>query len=50
MRTRAYAARRIAEGRSKLDAFRCLKRCFAREVLTLIIHRQPAINRTRIAA
>lgn len=31
-RTRAYAARRTAEGRSKRDILRCLKRYIAREV------------------
>lgn len=43
-------ARRIAEGHSKLEAIRCLKRYIAREVFTLITHRQRTINQTRIAA
>ena len=43
-------ARRIAEGHSKLEAIRCLKRYIAREVFTLISQRQRAINQTRIAA
>jgi transposase len=34
-RTRAYVDRRIAEGHSKMEAIRCLKRCTAREVFTL---------------
>jgi transposase len=43
-------ARRIAEGHSKLDAIRALKRTIAREVFSLIIRRQNEINQTRIAA
>ena len=35
-RTKDYVARRIAEGHSKLDAIRALKRYLAREVFTLI--------------
>ena len=31
-RTQKYAKRRIAEGRSKREVLRCLKRCIAREV------------------
>ena len=49
-RTKAYVARRIAEGHSKLEAIRCLKRYIAREVFTLITRRRQAINQTRIAA
>jgi transposase len=49
-RTKAYVARRIAEGHSKLDAIRALKRYIAREVYGIIIRRQKAINQTRIAA
>ncbi len=43
-------ARRIAEGHSKLEAIRCLKRYIAREVFMLITRRQKAISQTRIAA
>jgi transposase len=43
-------AKRIAEGHSKLDAIRALKRYIAREVFTLIMRRQKEINRTRITA
>lgn len=43
-------ARRIAEGYSKLEAIRCLERYTAREMFTLITHRQRTINKTRIAA
>ena len=49
-RTKDYVARRIAEGHSKLDAIRALKRYLAREVFTLIRGRQKEINATRIAA
>jgi transposase len=49
-RTKAYVARRIAEGHSKLEAIRCLKRYIARGVYTLITRRQRAINQTQIAA
>jgi transposase len=49
-RTKDYVARRMAEGHSKLEAIRCLKRYIAREVFTLITQRQRAINQTRIAA
>ena len=37
-RTKDYVARRLAEGHSKLDAIRALKRYLAREVFTLITH------------
>ena len=49
-RTKDYVARRIAEGHSKLDAIRALKRYLAREVFTLITQRRREINATRIAA
>jgi transposase len=49
-RTKDYVARRIAEGHSKLDAIRALKRYLAREVFTLIRQRPKEINATRIAA
>lgn len=35
-RTQAYVEKRIAEGHSKLEAIRCLKRYIAREVFSLI--------------
>jgi transposase len=49
-RTKDYVARRIAEGHSKLDAIRALKRYLAREVFTLITQRRREINAMRIAA
>ncbi len=39
--TRAYAAKRTAEGKSKKDILRCLKRAIAREVFHLITKPQP---------
>ena len=48
--TQTYVAKRIAEGHSKMEAIRCLKRYIAREVFRLIKQRQKEINRTRIAA
>ena len=39
-RTKAYVARRMADGHSKLEAIRCLKRYIAREVFTLISQRR----------
>ena len=49
-RTKDYVARRLAEGHSKLDAIRALKRYLAREVFTLITQRRKEINATRIVA
>jgi transposase len=49
-RTKDYVARRIADGHSKLDAIRALKRYLAREVFTLIMQRHKEIDATRIAA
>lgn len=50
LRSQAYVARRIAEGHSKLEAIRCLKRYIAREVYTLIRQRGREIAQTQIAA
>ena len=47
-RTKAYMAKRMAEGHSKLEAIRCLKRYIAREVFTLIGQRQKEINQACI--
>ena len=49
-RTKAYMAKRMAEGHSKLEAIRCLKRYIAREVFALIGQRQKEINQARITA
>jgi transposase len=47
-RTKAYIAKRMAEGHSKLEVIRCLKRYIAREVFGVITQRQKEINQTRI--
>lgn len=44
--TRAYAARRTAEGKTKKDILRCLKRAIAREVFHLITKPQPVETTT----
>ena len=49
-RTKEFVARRVAEGHSKLDAIRALKRYLVREVFTPIMQRQREINASRIAA
>ena len=48
-RTKSYIAKRIAEGHSKLEAIRCLKRYIAREVFSLISQRRQEINQAQIA-
>jgi len=48
--TQEYVARRIAQGHSKLEAIRCLKRYIAREVFTIITRSHKQINQTQIAA
>lgn len=42
--TRAYAAKRTTEGKTKKDILRCLKRAIAREVFHLIANPSPAEN------
>jgi transposase len=49
-RTKTYVARRIAEGHSKLEAIRCLKRYIAREVYKLIRQRDRQIGQAQIVA
>ena len=49
-KTKAYVARRIAEGHSKLETLRCVKRYIAREVYSLIRQRGREIAQTRIVA
>lgn len=49
-KTKDYVARRTAEGHSKLEAIRCLKRYIAREVFGIIIRRSREINQNQIAA
>ena len=47
-RTKSYIAKRIAEGHSKLEAIRCLKRYIAREIFSLISQRRQEINQAQI--
>ncbi len=47
-RTKDYVAKRIAEGHSKMEAIRCLKRYIAREVYALIRQRGREINQAGI--
>lgn len=49
-RTKAYMAKRTAEGHSKLEVIRVLKRYIAREVFTLITQRRREINQAQFAA
>ena len=49
-RTQAYVRKRIAEGHSKLEAIRCLKRYIAREVFFLLKARTKQINQLQAAA
>jgi hypothetical protein len=49
-KTKLYVAKRVAEGHSKLDAIRALKRYIAREVFGVINRRQKEINQIHIAA
>lgn len=48
-RTKAYVAKRVAEGHSKLEAIRCLKRYLAREVFLLLSRRRREIGQTQFA-
>lgn len=48
--TKAYVEKKIAEGHSKLEAIRCLKRYIAREVFALIRKRNRQIGQAQIAA
>jgi transposase len=49
-RTKAYIAKRVAEGHSMLEAIRCLKRYIAREVFSLISQRKREITQGRNTA
>jgi hypothetical protein len=40
--TRAYIKRKQAEGKTKLEAIRCLKRHIARQIYNLLYTTQPA--------
>ncbi|MDU7381622.1 MAG: IS110 family transposase [Enterobacteriaceae bacterium] len=47
-RTQEYVAKRVAEGHSKMEALRCLKRYISREVYTLLRNQNRLINSTQI--
>jgi transposase len=49
-RTKAYVAKRIAQGHSKLEAIRCLKRYIARELFILMRQRAREVNQAAVAA
>ncbi len=42
--TRAYIDRRMKDGKTKKEAFRCLKRYIAREVYNYLPHQQLALD------
>ena len=48
-RTQKYVQKRVAEGHSKLEALRCLKRYIAREVYFTLRKRNVAINSAQIS-
>ena len=48
-KTQEYVSRRIAEGHSKLEAIRCVKRYIAREIFNVIARRHKQINQAQIA-
>jgi len=43
-RTREYVARRVAEGKSKWEIMRCLKRYTAREVYRVLVPSTTLMN------
>jgi transposase len=43
-RTQDYIQRRMNEGLTKKEAFRCLKRYIAREVYNHLPHQHPALD------
>lgn len=47
-RTQEYVAKRVAEGHSKMEALRCLKRYISREVYTLLRNQNRLINSSQI--
>jgi hypothetical protein len=48
--TIVYVARRLAEGKTKAEVIRCLKRYVAREVFRLLVRRHAAIEAVHPAA
>jgi transposase len=49
-RTRDYLARRLAEGKSRREVIRCLKRYIAREIYQIISESPPDVTTQRAAA
>jgi hypothetical protein len=49
-RTRSYVARRTAEGKSKWEIMRCLKRYIAREVYRVLLLSSAAVESSPIGA
>ncbi|EFV3692248.1 IS110 family transposase, partial [Salmonella enterica] len=49
-KTKEYVARRVAEGHTKMEAIRCLKRYISREVYTLLRDQNSQINSIPIMA
>ena len=46
-RTQAFAQRKVASGKSKLEAIRCIKRYIAREVYPLVKATPPMLEARR---
>ena len=49
-KTKEYVARRVAEGHTKMEAIRCLKRYISREVYTLLRNQNKRVNSIPIMA
>ena len=49
-KTQEYVAKKLAQGHSKMEALRCVKRYLAREMFYTLKARNTAINQTQIAA
>mgnify|MGYP000449039487 CR=1 FL=1 len=49
-KTKEHVARRIAEGHTKMEAIRCLKRYISREVYTLLRNQNKRVNSIPIMA
>ncbi|EMR7702243.1 transposase, partial [Escherichia coli] len=43
-KTKEYVSRRVAEGHTKMEAIRCLKRYISREVYTLLRNQNRHVN------
>ncbi len=49
-KTKEYVARRVAEGHTKMEAIRCLKRYISREIYTLLRNQNRQVNSISITA